>query len=94
MSITLIHRHPCCSHHHAAAVHHGWLAGVMGIAMLVSAMYGVVRTVDGLVWGKAYSQHVISGSVTATADAETLAGYGTTKPTAQFRPVTDRIFGH
>lgn len=65
----------------------------MGIAMLAASMYGVVRTVDGLVWGQAYKQKVIAGSVEATPDQETLARYSNAKPAAQFRPITDRIFG-
>ena len=93
MNVALIHRHPCCSHRHAAAAHHGWRVGVLGIAALGASMFGVVQTVNQVVFGQAYGQqHVVNGSLTS-ADSPALAGYGGVAG-AKFRPVTDRIFNH
>ena len=93
MNLTLSHRHACCSHRHAVAFHSGWLTGFMAAAALAACMIGVIRTVDGLVWGQAYKQQVVGGSMQANPDGETTALYAKTTPGAQFRPITDRIFG-
>ncbi|MFI5267808.1 MAG: hypothetical protein ACHQ7M_10570 [Chloroflexota bacterium] len=57
-------------------------------------MFGVVRTMDSLVWGQAYKQHVVDGSIQAAPDSQTLSRYSNNTPGTQFRPITDRIFGH
>ncbi|HVA23351.1 MAG TPA: hypothetical protein VMW62_03085 [Chloroflexota bacterium] len=94
MNLTLIHRHPCCAHRHAAAFHGGWLAGFLGIAALGASMFGVVQTMDQVVWGQAYKAHVVDGSIQAAPGLQTQARYASDTPATQFRPITDRIFGH
>ena len=93
MNVGWTHRHACCAHTHAAAAHHGWLMGVLGVGVVVAAMFGVVRTVDRVVWGQAYKPHVVDGNMLRTPDPQVLAGYGGAAPEGRFRPVTDRIFG-
>jgi hypothetical protein len=94
MNLSLIHRHPCCSHRHAAAFHGGWLAGFLVVAVLGAAMFGVVRTVDSVVWGQAYKPHVVDGTMQPVPDSQALSRYGGSGTGAQFQPITDRIFGH
>jgi hypothetical protein len=93
MNISFIRRHPCCDHRPSAASHGGWLAAIMVGAVLAASMVGAIKTIDQLIWGQAYKQQVIEGSLQRTPEERELAGYGSAEG-ARFRPVSDRIFGH
>ena len=94
MNLHFIHRRRRQSHRRILVFQRGRLAVFLGAAVVGASMFGVVRTIDHVVWGQAYKQRVVDGTLQANPDAQTLAGYASSSPGVQFRPVSDRIFGH
>jgi len=91
MQLTLHHRHACCSHHATAAIHHHYLAGFLTIGVLLASLFGIIRSVDAIVWGQAYRPHVVTTGVQGGPDAQTAARYQTDANGTHFTPVSQRI---